>query len=109
MEQNEQRLLDNVYKKFQTTMIGAIARFENNFGYLWDNDSKQSLAMENLWEDTRNSILNNGNKQARAAMDDIGDFLVNRSRSGSEINVKQKYHYDFKFNNDQQHGENDEN
>jgi len=107
MEQNEQRLLDNVYKKFQTTMIGAIARFENNFGYLWDNESKQSLAMENLWEDTRNSILNNGNKQARAAMDDIGDFLVNRSRSG--INVKQKYHYDFKLNNDQQHGENDEN
>jgi len=107
MEQNEQRLLDNVYKKFQTTMIGAIARFENNFGYLWDNESKQSLAMENLWEDTRNSILNNGNKQARAAMDDIGDFLVNRSRSG--VNVKQKYHYDFKFNNDQQHGENDEN
>ena len=89
MEQNEQRLLDNVYKKFQTTMIGAIARFENNFGYLWDNDSKQSLAMENLWEDTRNSILNNGNKQARAAMDDIGDFLVNRSRSG--VSVKQKY------------------
>ena len=105
MEQNEQRLLDNVYKKFQTTMIGAIARFENNFGYLWDNDSKQSLAMENLWEDTRNSILNNGNKQARAAMDDIGDFLVNRSG----MSVKQKYHYDFKFNNDQQHGENDEN
>ena len=86
-------------------MIGAIARFENNFGYLWDNDSKQSLAMENLWEDTRNSILNNGNKQARAAMDDIGDFLVNRSG----MSVKQKYHYDFKFNNDQQHGENDEN
>ena len=107
MEPNERRLLDNVYKKFQTTMIGAIARFENNFGYLWDNDSKQSLAMENLWEDTRNSILNNGNKQARAAMDDIGDFLVNRSRSG--VSVKQKYHYDFKFNNDQQHGENDEN
>jgi hypothetical protein len=105
MEPNERRLLDNVYKKFQTTMIGAIARFENNFGYLWDNDSKQSLAMENLWEDTRNSILNNGNKQARAAMDDIGDFLVNRSG----VNVKQKYHYDFKFNNDQQHGENDEN
>ena len=105
MEPNERRLLDNVYKKFQTTMIGAIARFENNFGYLWDNDSKQSLAMENLWEDTRNSILNNGNKQARAAMDDIGDFLVNRSG----MNVKQKYHYDFKFNNDQQHGENDEN
>lgn len=105
MEPNERRLLDNVYKKFQTTMIGAIARFENNFGYLWDNDSKQSLAMENLWEDTRNSILNNGNKQARAAMDDIGDFLVNRSG----MSVKQKYHYDFKFNNDQQHGENDEN
>ena len=40
-------------------------------------------------------------------MDDIGDFLVNRSRSG--VSVKQKYHYDFKFNNDQQHGENDEN
>lgn len=87
---NEQDLLNSIYKKFQTTMIGALARFEDSFGHLWDNDSKEGERFEIIWEDTRNSILNNGNKQARAALNEITDFMSNRK-------IKQKYNYKFYF------------
>ena len=87
---NEQELLNNVYKKFQTTMIGALARFEETFGYLWDNDSKEAERFEIMWENTRNSILNNGNKQARSALNEISDYL-------HQGELKQKYHYKFYF------------
>lgn len=92
-QQNE--LLNRVYKHFQTTMIGALARFEENFGYLWENNHREQEKFDNLWEDTRNSILNNGNKQARAALDDIGNFFT------SSNSVKRKYHYKFYLDNNQ--------
>jgi hypothetical protein len=87
---NEQELLDIIYKKFQTTMIGALARFEETFGYLWDNDSKEAERFEIMWENTRNSILNNGNKQARSALNEVSDYL-------HKGQVKQKYNYKFYF------------
>ena len=89
MNTNEQQLLDNLYKRFQTTMIGALARFEENFGYVWQNEPDDSELWDH-WEYTRNSILNNGNKQARAAIDDIKKYLnVNKFQN--------KYTYKFNF------------
>lgn len=99
---NEQFLLNNVYKKFQTTMIGALARFEENFGYLWDNDSKEAERFEQIWEETRNSILNNGNRQARSAINEILNHL---NRNSGKIN--NKYHYKFYF--DKNKGDSNEN
>lgn len=87
---NQEELLDRVYKNFQTTMIGALARFEEKFGFLWEKEHKDRIKFEDLWEDTRNSILNNGNKQARHAIDDIDKFL-------NSAKVKHKYHYKFYF------------
>lgn len=81
-------LLLSIQKRFQTTMIGSLARFEESFGYLWENDHKDREKFENIWEDTRNSILNNGNKQLRSALDEISDF----------VNHKPKYNYKFYFN-----------
>jgi hypothetical protein len=88
----QQQLLDSVYKKFQTTMIGALAKFEDNFGHLWDSDTLESERFEMVWEDTRNSILNNGNKQARLALNEISKFM---DYNGDKPN---KYHYKFYFN-----------
>jgi hypothetical protein len=89
---NEQLLLNNVYKKFQTTMIGALARFEENFGFLWDNDTKEAERFDLIWEETRNSILNNGNKQARSALTEISDYIDQNNNK-----IQQKYHYKFYF------------
>jgi hypothetical protein len=49
-----------------------------------------------MWEYARNSILNNGNKQARGAVEDIGEFL-----NKSKCNVSNKYNYKINFDNNQ--------
>jgi hypothetical protein len=92
MTNEEKELIDNVYKKFQTTMIGSLARFESIFGHLWEDDSVESDRFADMWEYARNSILNNGNKQARAAIEDINNFL------GGKNKINQKYNYKFYFN-----------
>lgn len=77
-------------KRFQTTMIGALFEFEKAFGYLWgQNKDEQDLTDRELdfleiWDRTRNQILNNGNNQLRKA---IADF----NQSSGNI----KYHYRF--------------
>jgi hypothetical protein len=93
MNNSEQELLDNLYKRFQTTMIGALARFEDHFGHLWDKEPDDSPIWD-TWEYTRNSILNNGNKQARAAIDDIKKYL-----SKNTISSKYTYKLNFKEEN----------
>lgn len=100
MTSQEKELIDNIYKKFQTTMIGAIARFEDTFGYLWENNSKEADNFADMWEYTRNSILNNGNKQARAAIEDITNFL-----RSNKSNFSSKYNYKIIFDNNNK-GEN---
>lgn len=83
-----------ITKRFQTTMIGALYQFEKNFGYLWGIDldedelSNRQLDMRDSWEDTRNSILNNGNNQLRQVVSELTKLL------GTP-----KYHYKlFKYN-----------
>jgi hypothetical protein len=78
-------------KRFQTTMIGALFEFEKAFGYLWgynkelDNLTPQELKFNDIWEDVRNKILNNGNGQLRKA---ILDFSNNNG-------LQTRYKYNF--------------
>lgn len=65
-------------KKIETTMIGALSRFEESFGNLWGHHKREDeplsdkeLQMEDLWNFTRNSILDHGNKQIRSLASDI--------------------------------------
>lgn len=66
---------DILTKRFQTTMIGALFEFEENFGYLWgldkDNLTEQEERFREKWENTRNQILNNGNNQLRKCIADL--------------------------------------
>lgn len=81
-------------KRFQTTMIGALYEFEENFGHLWgldkDDDelSNKEIEFREIWENTRNKILNNGNNQFRKCVADLDK--VN--------NANVKYNYKFKNN-----------
>jgi len=89
MTNQEKQLIENMYKKFQTTMIGSLARFEKVFGYLWENESKEADKFLDMWEYTRNSILNNGNKQARAAIEDLVAYLNHgKARMNTKFNYK---------------------
>ena len=74
----ETGIYEIVSKRLQTTMIGALSEFEKSFSYLWgsDKDEKEPLTEKeerffDLWEDTRNRILNNGNNQLRKAVSEI--------------------------------------
>lgn len=68
---------DILKKRFQTTMIGALFEFEQNFGYLWGLDkddrdlTEQQEKFRLRWENTRNEVLNNGNNQFRKCLSDL--------------------------------------
>ena len=75
MKDDQEKILT---KRFQTTMIGSIYEFEKAFGYLWGHtkDENEDLTSTeekflDLWEDTRNKILNNGNNQLRKAVSEL--------------------------------------
>ena len=76
---SKKSIVHQLSKRFQTTIIGSLARFEDQFGYLWGIDSDQLTDKQkeflNLWEYTRTSILNHGNNQMRDAIDEVIDYL----------------------------------
>ena len=77
---SKNRLETNITKKIRTTMIGAIASFEEAFGKLWGIDleyeelNSKQLRFKELWEEVRRDILNKGNMQIRAAQDEISEY-----------------------------------
>lgn len=80
MKNNRKGIINSISKRFQTTMIGCLARFEDNFGHLWEHNSNNKLTdkqedLAELWEYTRTSILNHGNNQMREAIDEIIDYI----------------------------------
>ena len=90
------RLMDNIKKKFTTTMIGALSAFEAEFGELWG----KGLPLEELtadqmeererWESVRSHILDNGNDQARSAVDEISHYTVTWNRYNHRFIIKSK-------------------
>lgn len=99
MNNHDYDMLKNIETRFKTTMIGSLAKFEEYFGYLWEDDNKNRLEYEKLWEQTRNAILNNGNNQLRLALDELYAHLASRS---SKSTFQEKYKYKFYFNNGDQ-------
>lgn len=84
---------DIIKKRILTTMIGALSRFEDTFGYLWgidsDNPTISQLDIEAKWEKVRTEILDHGNNQIRSAINDV--------RSKEPVD-KIKYSYYYKLN-----------
>ena len=89
---NPEELMYEMEKRLKTTMIGALAKFEENFGYLWEENGPDQQMYEDMWEDTRNDILNHGNHQIRSAMKELANHLYNQN-----FKYNQKYHYKFYF------------
>lgn len=76
-----------IRKRIQTTMIGALARFEENFGQLWGHfkDPSEPLTPEeekfaDTWDYTRNQILNQGNSQIRNLSKDLNNAIGKTTR-----------------------------
>jgi hypothetical protein len=96
---NHNDILDSMETRFKTTMIGSLAKFEEYFGDLWENNNKNRLEYEKLWEQARNAILNNGNHQMRLALDELFDYLEYGPAGRNAKTFKEKYRYKFYFNN----------
>ena len=85
-EQSKKRLDKIISTKMTTCFIGAIAAFEQYFGFLWnhgvnddmlDNTEKE---MRELWQQARNAILNHGNNQLRAIKSEIMNHDIHWNR-----------------------------
>lgn len=96
---DKNNIINEIEKRLKTTMIGSLAQFEKYFGYLWENDHANREKYEDLWETTRNNILNNGNHQTRLALKALGEYLYDTS-------FKEKYHYKFYFPNNNRNNDN---
>lgn len=79
--QNLDKLMVQIEKRIQTTMIGALDKMEKNFGHLWGHYKNTDEPLTNkeeefadMWEFTRNQILNQGNNQIRNLKEDFDTF-----------------------------------
>ena len=90
-DNSKKRLINNVDKKFKTTMIGSLAVFEKYFGALWGHGdsslTEEQKHFRQLWEDTRTDILNNGNTQMRIAQEEIAQYTMTWNRYKTEFIV----------------------
>ena len=96
MNNEDYDILKMIETRLKTTMIGSLAKFEEYFGHLWEENNKNQLEYEGLWEQTRNAILNNGNNQIRLALDELAAHFVSKSPKPT---FREKYKYKFYFNN----------
>jgi hypothetical protein len=81
--------IEDLFEKRMTTiMIGALARFEENFDYLWEDNKANADYFLSLWQKARQEVLDYGNNQIRLAQKDL-EKLYNQKHT------KYKYHYKF--------------
>lgn len=95
--QNKKQIEQTIRKKIETTMIGALARFEEGFGRLWGHENENKLSQDELrnrivWDNVRESILDHGNNQIRKAISEIKNNQLD----------KVKYSYYYKFNQNEE-------
>lgn len=91
-EQSRKRLDNIISKKIRTTFIGAIAAFEEEFGFLWGKDkngrTEEEQQMYDLWQQARTKILNHGNAQLRGAQNEIANNQISWNRYTTFFQVK---------------------
>jgi hypothetical protein len=96
LEACRRRLDKIITTKIRTSFVGAIAKFEESFGFLWghgkqeDELTEEERTMRELWDQTRTAVLNNGNNQLRGAQNEIQLHVVSWNRHQLEFGVKPK-------------------
>ena len=91
-DNSKRRLLNILKKKFDTTIIGSLAAFEERFGDLWGHglpmqelDEDQQYLRE-IWTETRSKVLDNGNSNLRAAQNEIAQYTLSWNRYVNNYN-----------------------
>ena len=92
-ENSKRRLLNNLKKKFDTTIICSLAAFEDRFGELWGHGlpiaelDEDQLYWREVWADARSKILDNGNANLRAAQNEIAQYTLSWNRYVTQFNL----------------------
>lgn len=72
---DRQKLADNFRKKLLTTGVGALATFEEFFGYLWGQGKEELTENErefrSLYQQVRDIVFDNVNAQIRGAQAEL--------------------------------------
>lgn len=95
-ENSKKKLSGNIKKKFETTIIGALAAFEGSFGYLWGHGkdisdlTPEELSFREIWNATRSAVLDNGNSNSRAAQSEIAQYTVVFNRYVLNLNMREE-------------------
>jgi hypothetical protein len=93
MNHRQNKLIKDTEKKCITIMIGALARFEEFFGHLWEKEGDaESDKLHDIWQQVRGSVLNFGNHQTRLAVEDLYRYFLDHKPSSNG-----QYHYEFKL------------
>ena len=91
-ERSKKRLVSIISTKIKTSFIGAIAAFEDGFGFLWGHDkddlTEDEQAMQEIWESVRARILDNGNGQLRGAINEIQNNSVHWDRFHVDVPIQ---------------------
>ena len=90
-EESRKRLDKIISVKMNTTFIGALSSFEKNFGFLWGQGKKDSertdeeRQLNQIWQNIRTEVLNNGNNQLRALRNELQNHSVSWNRHQLQI------------------------
>ena len=80
------RLTNNLKKKIQTTMIGALSTVEEHFGFLWgfeipdDQLTPEQKHVKSIFEDVRAKILDRGNTQIRSLESEFVNYEISKKK-----------------------------
>lgn len=81
-EDSKLRLLQIIEQKMNTSFIGALAKFEKYFGWLWGHGklyqelSDQERRFRSAWRQARMEVLDNGNDQMRAISQEADRYTM---------------------------------
>tara|TARA_Y100001938_G_C8026098_1_gene398124 strand:+ start:622 stop:942 length:321 start_codon:yes stop_codon:yes gene_type:complete len=93
-EVSKKRLNNNLKKKFDTTTIGSLSAFEDEFGFLWGHGKKYSdlddeeKYWREKWSKARTTILDLGNSNLRAAQSEISQYTISWNRYITNFVIK---------------------
>ncbi len=95
-EKSKKRLSNIITTKMKTSFIGAISACESSFGFLWghgisdDKLTDEQRAMRDIWEEARAQILDNGNSQLRASINEINNYDINWNRYQIDFKIEEQ-------------------
>ena len=95
-EFSKKRLFNNIEKKFNTTIIGSLAIFEEQFGQMWGHGlnyeelTEEQKELRKVWKDTRTRILDTGNSNLRAAQNELSQYSFHWNRYITHFEFREK-------------------